>query len=342
MEAKLNEAISTQDWYSAHQLLLSLAQRHQRARRFAQSKKLLASGLKDMCPAGKEKSWPPLATTMDIAEKYVEVYEATPEEAADEESIDVEQSTTVFSVILAACDADKEADEKHTGAWADVSGKLAAKNPRLVDPFYEILLGSAVPLDWKTSWAVEHLSGQKEAWSRLAESFQGEMPSDKIICSTVMHLLAQKSFGSASTLLKSVISKLKGQYSDKITFTPIDDASGSLPSFLCFLESSTYPVSLLNAAQLFFLLSQRKSPAKTHFNALRDRFKLEGELAQLSEVLARVYSPQPKRAQEPMNPLASMFQNMFGGSGAPGGFPPMPQGATPKKAASKKPTLDLD
>jgi hypothetical protein len=157
-----------------------------------------------------------------------------------------------------------------------------------------------------------------------------------------MHLLAQKAFGSAATLLKSVLSQLKEQHSDKITFTPIDDASGSLPSFLCFLDSPTYQVSFLNAAQLFFLLSQRKSPAKTHFNALRDRFKLDGELAQLTEVLARVYSPQPKRAQEPMNPLASMFQNMFSGGGAPGGFPPMPQGAAPKKSASKKPALDLD
>lgn len=333
MEAKLNEAISTKDWYSAHQLLLSLAQRHQRARRFSQSKKLLASGLKDMCPVGNEKAWPPLATTIDIAEKYVEVYEATPAE----ESLEIEESCGVFSVILAACDADKEADEKHTGVWADVSGKLAAKNPSLVDPFYEILLNSSVPLDWKTSWAIEHLSGQKEAWSRLATS--EDLPCDTLVCSTVMHLLAQKAFGSASTFIKAILSQLKEKKNGQITFTPIDDASGNLPSFLCFLESSTEQVSLLNAAQLFFLLAQRKSPAKSHFNALRDRFKLNEELSQLSDLLSRVYSPQPKRAQEPMNPLASMFQNMFSG----GGMPPMPQGGpASKKAASKKPSLDLD
>lgn len=337
MEAKLNEAISAQDWYSAHQLLLSLAQRHQRARRFSQSKKLLASGLKDMCPVGNEKAWPPLATTIDIAEKYVEVYEATPVD----ESLEIEESCVVFSVILAACDADKEADEKHTGVWADVSGKLAAKNPSLVDPFYDILLSSTVPLDWKTSWAVEHLSGQKEAWSSMAESItRNNLPCDALVCTTVMHLLAQKAFGSASTFLKTILSQLKEQKNGQITFTPIDDATGNLPSFLCFLDSSTEQVSLLNAAQLFFLLAQRKSPAKSHFNALRERFKLNEELSQLSDLLSRVYSPQPKRAQEPMNPLASMFQNMFSGGG---GMPPMPQsGPAPKKAALKKPALDLD
>lgn len=344
MESKLKEAIASQDWYSAHQLLISLGQRHQRARRYPESKALLSSGLSDMCPLeAVARAWPPLATVADIALKYVEVFVA----ATNNEDIaldDEEQSVAVFRVLLQACDGAKEADEKHAEVWADVSGRLLDASPALASPFFEVLLASSVPLDWKLSWCVEHMAGDKAAWGQLAAVLAEDVPCEAVLVAT-LHLLAQKAFGSASALLSAVLASMRAR--PGIAATPIDDSTGTLPSFLCFLDGpDARPLGLLNAAQVFYAICQRRSPPKILFTALRDRYKLEGEAAQLVEVLQRVYSPQPKKPAggEGMNPLASMFQSMFsGGAGGPGGFPMMPPPPPQQRKPGKKNSgMDLD
>lgn len=340
MEAKLQDAIATQDWYSAHQLLISLGQRHQRARRYAESKALLSSGLTDMCPTGKP--WPPLATVADIALKYVEVYVAAA--GADNDNADgkkdEEQSVAVFQVLLQACDVAKreEGDEKHTEVWADVSSRLLAVTPELSAPLLQVLLAASVPADWKMSWCVEHSAGDREAWARLAPLLATEQ---ELVLLGTLHLLAQKAFGSASALLSGAITALK-ESRPSLVATPMDDATGSLPSFLCWLQDED--LRLVNAAQILFTISQRRSPPKILFTSVRDRFNLQDEAAQLIDVLQRVYSPQPKKpaGADAMNPLASMFQSMFSGGGAPGGFPMMPPPPSQRKAGKKNNGMDLD
>jgi len=350
MEAKLNESIASRDWYTAHQLLISLGQRHQRAKRYEESKSLLSNGLAAMYPtidgpsSGVEVGVP-LATVADIALKYVEVCEASPSSSG---SFD-QRSVRVFEIVLAACASAKESDEKHSSIWSDVSSKLlsSANDESLTAPFFEVILASHCPADWKASWAVENVAGNKDAWPRVAANILKTDVDGELMGEVVMHLLVKKAFASATCFLQTILSGLKASHGSVISFSPIDDSTGSLPSFLCLLDSPAHPsLSLLNAAQIAFVICQRKSPPRILFTSLRDQFKLQGELAELVDVLCRIYSPQPKKAagMDQMNPLASMFQNMFSGGGMPGGFPGMGAAQPPsaKKASGKKPGLDLD
>lgn len=332
MEAKLADAIGSHDWYSAHQLLISLAQRHQRARRLTESKALLATTLQAMCPADRQPDWPPLATVVDIAEKYLEVVQAAGELRDGDEDV----FRGLFAVVLAACAAARSQDDKHTGAWMDVSAKLIAASPAVTEPLYKVVLGQDMPLACKTGWAVEHVAQWKEQWGPVAELVTAA--DYRTVLVVTMQLLAHKSFGSAAVLLKGVVARLRAD--GALAFTSIDDASGALPSFLVLVAGPQPGLDHVNAAQLFFAVCQRKSPPKALFGQLRDRFGLakDAELDALVELLTRQFSPQPKARTE-MNPMMSMFQSMMGGAGMPGmGLPPM----TPPKKGSRKPPMDLD
>ncbi len=322
MEAKLNEAINSQDWYSAHQLLISLAQRHQRARRYAESCRLLSGGLVSMCP--DEKTWPPLATVVDVAEKYVEVFMDGNDHKDDADN----EALAVLKVVLKAGSMTVDEDEKHAVAWISLSSRLISVCPSLCDPFFSVLISTDCPLSWKLGWCVQHMAQRKEVWEQVIGSASMD---GHAVTVAVIQLLAVKAFGSASALLKSVLTKLKE--SGDVNFTYIDDTTGSLPSFLSFIGSQDNGLNCLNAAQMLFMVCQRRSPAKGLFTQIRDKFKFDEELSSLIDVLVRVYSPQPKANPNNMNPLASMFQNMF--------MAPSPSQAPTKRGTAKK-SLDLD
>jgi hypothetical protein len=137
------------------------------------------------------------------------------------------------------------------------------------------------------------------------------------------------------------LDNLKAKHYATVSFTSVDDSAGTLPSFLSFVEETqgSSNLALLNFAQLIFSLCQRKSPSKTLFVQLMERFKLSAdeEISRLVAWLIKVYCPAPRtNPQANMNPLASMFQNMFSG-GTPGGFPGMmPTPQAPGKKTPKR------
>lgn len=338
----MSESIASQDWYSAHQLLISLAQRHQRARRHAEALRMLSSGLGDMCKEGQGDSWPPLPTILDIAGKFLEIGGQQQDEGLVLDECMIVAGRTLDACVIALGGK----DEKHAGDWSPLVGQLVAICPDLSEPFWKHLSASAsVQADWKTSWAVEHLSQRKEIWPDLGAGLRDQPDLAAI---TTLQLLTFKCFGSASGLLKGFLQKLK-QASPSLPLTAIDDANGSLPSFFTLVGSEAY--NNFNAAQMIFIVCQRRNPSKALFAQLAQHFKLDGdgEMGGLVELLARIYSPQPKRptgAADPMamNPLASMFQNMFmGGGGAGMQMPSMQQPARkPSSPTSGRKQLDLD
>lgn len=354
MENKLEEAIATKDWYSAHQLLLSLAQRHQRAKRLEAAKKLLVKGINGMCPEGDDvkSTWPPLASIVDIAEKYIEISEQ--DATAEHDNTEKEAYVKVFSSLLLACDSVKGTDDKHAGVWMDVSSKLLALRSEYSDALLEALFKSPIETGWKLNWCVENVPAKKEVFTTISSTFFLDSVIDSTLAReatvSVMQLLCVKAFGSAANLLKGVLDNLKAKHSATVAFTSVDDSAGSLPSFLSFVEESqgSANLALLNFSQLVFALCQRKSPSKALFVQLMERFKLSSdeEMSRLVAWLIKVYCPAPRaNPQANMNPLASMFQNMFSG-GAPGGFPGMmpPPQAPGKKTPKRNSNIgnDLD
>lgn len=92
MEAQIDDALSRADFYTVHQLTLSIAQRKVKAKRFHEAKKSLLDGIYKLCSARQ------LMSAYDVAQKLLDVVDQEGSWKAEDYGVLVEATILLWKL----------------------------------------------------------------------------------------------------------------------------------------------------------------------------------------------------------------------------------------------------
>lgn len=283
MESKLEEAINTNEFYSAHQLLISQSQRNQRSGNINKSKDILSTGIVKL----SKSSQLPSPILYDLFKKYVEILERIcsdsfqkPEELEELFNQAVER----LELILAKDDI---------VSWEELFGRIynifTLKSSNLT-----LLLLKYKPKDQIISWFLSHHPNNQECFEILAKSNSNDKESgeitQKVIIELIVKLILMNCFGSANSFLQSLDSKNRS-------------------------NSGWYASSCLLA------LAQRQLPPKDLMSSWEEKYGHLISKDLLDGFKNHIWPPKRNMQNIAANPLASLLQNMMMGGigGGPAG-----------------------
>jgi hypothetical protein len=274
MESKLQDAVRGEDWYSAHQIYLALAQKHHRANRKKELMKTLGEGIQVLSKVKQNNS------VIQLADKFVE-YSSTCE--YDDFCLFIED------VYEALWELDQEFCLKF-------GNSLLEKNRLTCNKLYSGAqkVGSEE--------AGRYLLFLEELPSSLHDSFL--IMEDDCFLRLVVRCLVSKDFKLAGEVIKA---KLNSIGTNK---KPIDDPSGTLASFTAITPNAFLDLAQL----LFMTCQRKCEKGLYVGLIEQNSWATKIIPDDWLRCLERVYwPPAPSRpsASPPMNQFAQMFQNLF-------------------------------
>ena len=356
MEAKLDEHVASGEFYAAHQLLLSLGQRHQRAGRWSRSLGILCEGLVKIAKADGA----PRPTIEDLAGKIVQVVGEQQAEAVvqvknasnalSKDSINAPSKESIdFAALLGPVWEQLLVLEDEDQFWLEWSGQLTGAI-RFRAVWSDLVLSTLYPT------ALKHLKNENDykvllewlladcmAVPAVFKDLKGILSTPNLYGRAVLQLIRARAFASAAALIQVATEQLKTERG--MVPVSIEDGSGTLPSFLALFPENDQDllVRLVNLSQLLFLLCQRAQPSPQALGFLEERYGrdlLEGDLEEQFALLKAQYWPKRNPNPPPANGLAALLQGMMGGGG---GNPFGGQsGGQSKKKSSSQQRIDLD
>jgi hypothetical protein len=305
MDAKLKDALSTKDYYSAHQIYLAIAQRHCRNKRFEEAKQTLKDGCLELSGCGESKS------AVDLARRYIDTLSLGRLPLIDIDAIGVHAVLTSIGR--------KAVEEDSVKA---VSEMVIKEHPTLLLVVFHALL--QVGAHKEAAMALLKLDEAGEEWRLL-----GGAVSDPhvVLCITLAGLKA-RNFGAISTFLSTVLATRFPDAAGASEQSPNED----LADFITVLNSGELQgegevlARTLNLCQVFFALFQhRLTPTPSSLNKTLQHYA--GLLAKLrvreedvraiehSYLMQQHSESAPGGAGGRSDLLANLFQSMMSQSG---------------------------
>lgn len=283
MEAQIDEALKGGDFYSAHQIILSVSQRKLKAQKIKDAKQVLITGATKLADAKQ------LMSTLDIANRLLNIVTEDASWKEDDYKCLCDMAHRIWTM-----------DHEAAGHFVDSVVKQAENSAKFLTSFTQALIED--PLSkWEDFVNFAVLSGEPSLFS--SENLVNKATFSTDIPFLIIQLLNGKNF-AASTPLLSHLSP--GQE------VGVEDAAGSLPQALRNSDE------LSNLVQLLFVMAQRKGAPKSMFLEIKQHYAKilqdSPELTTLLTVFELVFWPSavPKR-QAQVNPMASMLQNLLSG-----------------------------
>ena len=277
MEAKLQEAVRGEDWYSAHQIYLALAQKYHRSGKRKDMIGILCDGIESLARAKQTNS------VVQLVDKLIEY--TSPSDLDD-------FGHYTGKIFDALWDLDQPLTLK-------VANSLLEKNRKVAQDLYS----SALKVGCEE--AARYLLFIEEVPTSLADSFL--IREDGSFFRLIVRCLISKDFKLAGEVIKLKLNQLETNKK------PFDDPSGTLASFTTF----TLDEYLNLAQLLFVTCQRRCEKGVYVGLIEQNPWVLNVVPDDWLRALEKVYWPPTQSRPgaspgvPPLNQFAQMFQNLF-------------------------------
>lgn len=292
MEAQIDDALSRADFYTVHQLTLSMSQRKVKAKRFHEAKKSLLDGMHKLCSARQ------LMSAYDVARALLDVVELVGSWKPEDYGMLVEAT-----ILLWKLDVEHAVWRNFAGAIAKASENSAGFLCRLSEAFT-----NEPDSRWSDFSDIVVAAADASVFSpKLVEKLKASDSPDREAFCVVLELLVEKKFAPASAFIKRL------NESETLTEVAISDTACSIPQAIKIHAEH----GLVNLAQLLFLLAQRKGVPLTSLSEIKKHYKDVIAGPRIDNLLSQYeasFWQSTRRAQPQANPMASMLESLLGSS----------------------------
>lgn len=302
MDRRLDSLIAERDYYSAHQLLLSHAQRLERAGKAADGSRFLLAGIKKLAACSDT----PTATLFDIVKKYMALsYEGSLTDGDDLEA-SLEVTRIVLEVQPSSIPGALTDFPIQVATWAISHGSASSIASLLLEASHKF--NNAVIMDEACKLFLSHCPAEGEVWSLLGRD---ERLKVEDLLRYSFELLKLRCFASCLQLLSAYISQ-KG---------PQLQIVKSHQKISVYAEEGCREGAAVNLINMLIALLTREAPPRELLVQLQLRYSetLLEELKTPWNGLREAYWPSRTGPayghSNSASPLAAMLQSlMMGGN----------------------------
>lgn len=302
MDRRLDTFIAEGDYYSAHQLLLSHAQRLERAGKVAAGSEFLLVGIKKLAAC----SGTPAATLFDIVKKYMSLSSEGSLAEGDNSEAVLEVTRIVLEVKPSSIPGALTDFPIQVATWAIGHGNTSSVASLLLEASHKP--NSVILVDEACSLFLSHCAGDVELWPLVGHD--GELKIEGLLrCS--FELLRLRCFASCLRLLSAYITQKSSQL----------QTVKKHQKFSIYAEEGCREAAAINLVNMLIALLTREAPPRELFVQLQLRYSetLLDELKAPWNVLREAYWPSRTSSahghSNSASPLAAMLQSlMMGGN----------------------------